>query len=179
MISRSTCTLRYRTEVSKDTISRITDAIVDDMVPWQPRPLDPVYAVLAIRVRESHVANRPAYVAVRAPQPWRPPTGDLTHPRTVLLRSDGFISERLTLDRFVASPTRCARPLGLQDCLQKPLQPQHRSACGLAHRGPCGSIGQGSPNHRYFLAPRATKERARQNPATARTERVEPDEVVV
>jgi transposase-like protein len=30
----------YGTEVSRDTISRITDAIVEDMVAWQNRPLD-------------------------------------------------------------------------------------------------------------------------------------------
>jgi transposase-like protein len=30
----------YGTEISRDTISRITDAIVDDMVTWQNRPLD-------------------------------------------------------------------------------------------------------------------------------------------
>jgi transposase-like protein len=30
----------YGTEVSRDTISRITDAVVEDMVAWQNRPLD-------------------------------------------------------------------------------------------------------------------------------------------
>ena len=59
----------YGTEVSKDTISKITDAIVDDMVAWQNRPLDPLYAVLVIdclviKVRGSQVANRPVYVAM-------------------------------------------------------------------------------------------------------------------
>lgn len=59
----------YGTEVSKDTISRITDAILDEMVAWQNRPLDAVYAVLlidcmVIKVRGSQVANRPVYVAI-------------------------------------------------------------------------------------------------------------------
>ena len=31
----------YGTEVSRDTISRITDAVVEDMVAWQNRPLKP------------------------------------------------------------------------------------------------------------------------------------------
>ena len=30
----------YGTDISRDTISRITDAIVEDMVAWQSRPLD-------------------------------------------------------------------------------------------------------------------------------------------
>jgi transposase-like protein len=59
----------YGTQLSKDTISRITDRIVDDMRAWQNRPLDPLYAVLLIdaivvKVRDSNVANRPVYVAI-------------------------------------------------------------------------------------------------------------------
>jgi transposase-like protein len=38
----------YGTEVSRETISKITDQIVDDMIAWQSRPLDPLYAVLLI-----------------------------------------------------------------------------------------------------------------------------------
>ena len=30
----------YGTEISRDTISQITDAMVDDLVAWQYRPLD-------------------------------------------------------------------------------------------------------------------------------------------
>ncbi len=30
----------YGTDISRDTISRITDAVVEDMVGWQNRPLD-------------------------------------------------------------------------------------------------------------------------------------------
>jgi len=59
----------YDTSISKDTISRITDAIVADMEAWQSRPLDPVYAVMLIdaivvKVRDTQVANRPVYVAI-------------------------------------------------------------------------------------------------------------------
>lgn len=54
----------YDTSISKDTISRITDAIVADMEAWQSRPLDPIYAVvlidaIVIKVRDTQVANRP------------------------------------------------------------------------------------------------------------------------
>jgi transposase-like protein len=59
----------YGTEISRDTISRITDAVVEDMTGWQNRPLDRLYPVLlidaiVIKVRDSQVANRPVYVAI-------------------------------------------------------------------------------------------------------------------
>ena len=59
----------YGTEVSRETISKITDQVVDDLVAWQSRPLDSLYAVLlidclVIKVRGSQVANRPVYVAI-------------------------------------------------------------------------------------------------------------------
>jgi len=59
----------YGTDISRDTISRITDAIVEDMVAWQNRPLDRVYPVLLIdaivvKIRDGQVANRPIYVAM-------------------------------------------------------------------------------------------------------------------
>jgi transposase-like protein len=59
----------YGTEVSRDTISRITDAVLGDMQAWQNRPLDAVYPVLlidaiVIKVRDTQVANRPVYVAI-------------------------------------------------------------------------------------------------------------------
>jgi putative transposase len=38
----------YGTEVSRDTISRITDGIVEDLVAWQNRPLDAIYPVVLI-----------------------------------------------------------------------------------------------------------------------------------
>jgi putative transposase len=59
----------YDTEVSRETISKITDAVLPDMVAWQSRPLERVYPVLLIdaivvKVRGSQVANRPVYVAI-------------------------------------------------------------------------------------------------------------------
>jgi putative transposase len=59
----------YDTDISRETISRITDRIVDDMLSWQNRPLDAIYPVLlidaiVIKVRDSQVANRPVYVAI-------------------------------------------------------------------------------------------------------------------
>lgn len=59
----------YGTEVSRETISKITDEVLADMVAWQNRPLDPLYAVIlidaiVIKVRDAQVARRPVYVAI-------------------------------------------------------------------------------------------------------------------
>lgn len=59
----------YDTDISRETISKITDEILADMVAWQNRPLEPIYAVMlidaiVIKVRGSQVANRPVYVAI-------------------------------------------------------------------------------------------------------------------
>ena len=59
----------YGAEVSKDTISRITEAVVDELVAWQSRPLDQVYPVVFIdaihvKLREGKVVNRPVYTVV-------------------------------------------------------------------------------------------------------------------
>src|SRR5215468_7097676 len=55
----------YQVEVSPDLISRVTDAVVEELTEWQARPLDPVYPVvfidaLMIKIRDGVVANRPA-----------------------------------------------------------------------------------------------------------------------
>jgi transposase-like protein len=59
----------YDTQISRETISKITDQIVADLAAWQNRPLDRLYPVLlidaiVIKVRDSQVANRPVYVAI-------------------------------------------------------------------------------------------------------------------
>jgi transposase-like protein len=59
----------YGAEVSKQTITVITDRVMDGMAEWQSRPLDPVYAVvfvdaIMVKVREGQVANRPVYLAL-------------------------------------------------------------------------------------------------------------------
>ena len=59
----------YAAKVSKETITRITDSVIETMGEWQNRPLERVYPVLFIdainvKIREGQVANRPIYVAV-------------------------------------------------------------------------------------------------------------------
>jgi len=59
----------YGTDVSRETISKITDRVLERMAEWQSRPLDQVYPVLFldaifVKVRDGQVANRPIYVAI-------------------------------------------------------------------------------------------------------------------
>jgi putative transposase len=59
----------YDAQVSKDTISRITDRVVEEMQAWTNRPLEPVYAAvfidaIMVKVRDGQVANRPVYAAI-------------------------------------------------------------------------------------------------------------------
>ncbi len=59
----------YGAEVSKQTISTITDRVLEGMAEWQNRPLDSVYPVVFIdcvhvKIRDGQVANRPIYIAL-------------------------------------------------------------------------------------------------------------------
>ena len=59
----------YGANVSKQTISAITDGAMERMAEWQNRPLDQVYPVLFVdainvKIRDGQVANRPIYVVL-------------------------------------------------------------------------------------------------------------------
>ncbi|WP_280314248.1 IS256 family transposase [Nocardia abscessus] len=59
----------YGAEVSRQTISIITDKVIEGMAEWQNRPLDQVYPVLFVdainvKIRDGQVANRPIYIAM-------------------------------------------------------------------------------------------------------------------
>jgi putative transposase len=60
------------TELSHDTISRITDAVAEEVKAWQARPLEELYPViyldaLVVKVRDGHqVRNKAAHLAVGA-----------------------------------------------------------------------------------------------------------------
>ena len=59
----------YGAKVSKDTISKITDKVLEELSEWQNRPLDSVYPVLFVdaihvKVRDGQVTNRPFYVVI-------------------------------------------------------------------------------------------------------------------
>lgn len=59
----------YGAQVSKQTITAITDRVIDGLGEWQNRPLDAVYPVIFIdainvKIRDGNVANRPIYIAL-------------------------------------------------------------------------------------------------------------------
>jgi putative transposase len=60
----------YGTEIGRDTISRITDAVLEDVAAWRTRPLEQVYPIvyfdaMMVRVREDRsVQNRACYLAL-------------------------------------------------------------------------------------------------------------------
>lgn len=59
----------YGAEVSKDTITKITDTVLEEMTSWQNRPLDAVYPVIFVdavhvKIRDGQVTNRPVYTAI-------------------------------------------------------------------------------------------------------------------
>ncbi|MFI7004884.1 IS256 family transposase, partial [Nocardia sp. NPDC050175] len=59
----------YGASVSKETVSRITDKVIEEMNDWANRPLDAVYAAIfidaiVVKVRDGQVANRPIYAAI-------------------------------------------------------------------------------------------------------------------
>lgn len=60
----------YGVAVSPDLISRVTDAVVEDVIAWQQRPLDAVYCIvyldaLVVKVRDQGVVkNKAVYLAL-------------------------------------------------------------------------------------------------------------------
>ena len=53
----------YGASVSRETISRITDKVIEEMTDWQNRPLDPVYAAvfidaIMVKVRDGQVDRK-------------------------------------------------------------------------------------------------------------------------
>ena len=58
------------TELSHETISNVTDAVAEEIIKWQERPLEAFYPVIyldaiVVKIRDgAHVANRAAHIAV-------------------------------------------------------------------------------------------------------------------
>ncbi len=58
------------TEISRETISKITDEVLDEVLVWQRRPLEAFYPVvyldaIVVKVRDgAHVRNKAAHIAV-------------------------------------------------------------------------------------------------------------------
>jgi putative transposase len=60
----------YGVQIGRDTISRVTDAVLGDVQAWRARPLEEIYAIvyldcLTVKVREDRsVRNRACYLAI-------------------------------------------------------------------------------------------------------------------
>lgn len=59
----------YGAEVSKQTITTITDKVMEGMAEWQSRPLDRVCPMvfvdaINVKIRDGQVASRPVYLAM-------------------------------------------------------------------------------------------------------------------
>jgi putative transposase len=59
----------YGAQVSRETISKITDQVLEEMSAWMNRPLDEVYPVIfidaiVVKVRDGQVRNKPIYVVI-------------------------------------------------------------------------------------------------------------------
>lgn len=60
----------YGTDIGRDTISRVTDAVLEDIAAWRTRPLEAVYPIvyfdaLMVKVREDRsVRTRACYLAI-------------------------------------------------------------------------------------------------------------------
>jgi len=60
----------YGVQIGRDTISAVTDAVLEDVAAWPTRPLDPVSPIvhfdcLMVKVREDRsVRSRACYLAV-------------------------------------------------------------------------------------------------------------------
>jgi putative transposase len=60
----------YEVEVSPALISKVTDAVLDEVKAWQSRPLDPVWLIVYLgavhlKIRtDGRVQNRAVYVAL-------------------------------------------------------------------------------------------------------------------
>ncbi|MBP0556402.1 transposase, partial [Mycobacterium tuberculosis] len=58
----------YGVEVSDSVISRVTDAVLADVVAWQNRPLDPVYPIvyldcIGVKIRQyNRIINKAIYL---------------------------------------------------------------------------------------------------------------------
>jgi putative transposase len=59
----------YGASVPRETVSKITDQVLEEMGAWMSRPLDEVYPVIfidaiVVKVRDGQVRNKPIYVVI-------------------------------------------------------------------------------------------------------------------
>ena len=180
----------YGTEISRDTISKITDAVIEDMNAWQSRPLDKIYPVvlidaIVIKVRDSQVANRPVYVAIGVNMDgqrdvlglWLGPTGGEGAKQWMTMLTE--LRNRGVADVLIAC---CDGLKGLPDAIrtvwpnttvQSVLSIWFAIVCGMRRRniGVKSLVGSArSTPHRPFLRPKQSSKSSLRNgrPSTRR-----------
>jgi hypothetical protein len=111
----------YGASVSKDTISRITDKVIEEMTEWRHRPLDRVYPVLfidalVVKVPDGQVVNRPIYVVIGEDCPSRStPRGTTPSCRPAFSITAGLVDQfRLFVYPIVQGRGRRLFPEGVQ-----------------------------------------------------------------
>jgi putative transposase len=93
----------YGTEVSPDLISRVTDAVLDEVKEWQNRPLEALYPIVffdALRVKvrdEGIVKSKAVYVALffghRGPKPCAGSLDRADRGRQILAQGDERVED--------------------------------------------------------------------------------------
>src|SRR6266545_3133565 len=122
----------YGAEVSRQTISVITDRVLEGLAEWQNRPLDPVYPVIFIdainvKLRDGQVANRPIYVALAV-------TADGERDILGLWAGDGGEGAKLLAARAYRDQ-QPRRGRCVHRGLRPPAGPPRRPQRGVAGRG--------------------------------------------
>ena len=72
----------YGASVSQETISRITDKVIEEMQSWQARPLDEIYAAIFIDAIVVKVRDGRSPTVPSTPRSGSPSTAE-GHPRAV------------------------------------------------------------------------------------------------
>jgi putative transposase len=134
----------YGTEVSRETISKITDALLGEMAEWMSRPLERVYPVvfidaLFVKIRDGQVTNRSIYTAIGVTSDGR---------REILGLWAGVGGEGAKFWLQVLTETREPGHRGrLHAGVRRPQGPARRHRCHLAPGGRADLCAAPDPQH--------------------------------
>ena len=165
----------YGADVSRQTISTITDKVIEGMAEWQNRPLDPVYPVIFIdainvKIRDGKVANRPDLRRARGHLRRAP-----RHPRAVGRRPLGGRGGRQVLAARAHRDQEPRRGRRAHDRLRRADRPARRdharsgrrrsrrpawcTCCATASATPAASTATRSPRRCARSTPRRPRRR--------------------
>ena len=124
----------YGASVSRETISRITDKVIEEMQAWQVRPLDEVYAAVFIDAIVVKVQRRAGRQPAHLRRHRRHPRRGEGHPRAVGRHRRG---RRQVLDERPDRPAQPRRQGRVLRGLRRAQGPARRRGTGLAGRRSC------------------------------------------